>query len=1029
VPRVVVIGGGIGGLSAAHELAERGFEVVVLERRHSLGGKARSIEVEPTRLGPNPQRVHPRGSVPSWAPGEHGFRFFPGFYRHVVDTMSRTPVASGRTVADSLVPTTRIGITQYGQPMFELSARFPRKPNDAVTMLQALLLAFSPVTGLQPDELAHFGGRIWQILTSCPERRLVEYEKVPWWSFIGAESRSPAYQKFLASGITRSLVAAKARSASTRTIGDIFVQLMLTLVDPLAASTDRVLDGPTSLVWIDAWQHWIESLGVELRTKATVTGIRCDGRRVTGVEVVHDGVTEIVTGDHYVCALPVERFAPLLSPDILEADPGLASIEPLARNVEWMSGLQFYLRRPMPLVHGHVIHIDTEWALTSISQVQFWGRQALDRYTGHPEVKDILSVDVSDWEEAGHLGRPAMACNRLEVALEVWRQLKRSVNDSGAGELHDDDLSAWFMDPDIHPMPNRLAWLSNVEPLLVNLADTWRLRPEAVTSVPNFFLASDYVRTCTDLATMESANEAARRAVNGILEATDYTGEWCSIWPLEEPAALEPLRDYDAARFALGLPWDRSLLDGAAAGVEAASPAVGVVTSLMSGVEPLVTTIEEVKLDLDQAERAAGLGRLEKAVIEPLQELRALTEPVSSMMVPVAGPSVSSPAPDRPAAAEPLAAAAGPVPAADPTAAEAPVSFDSPVGRPEQSDQDTGPRNLTERLEWYRALVASVIQSALPGKEPLEYLYAPMLEFVERPAKGLRGALLLATCCSHGGPRNKALDSAAGLELLHHAFLVHDDIEDGSLYRRGQTTLHRQLGSALAINVGDAINAYAMRMFRRNADQLDPEASLAILDEVDHLLIESLEGQAMELGWVRNNVVDVDEDDYLRMVLKKTAWYSFIHPMRIGALVAGMTEDLDRFNRLGFLLGAAFQIHDDVLNLTGAAGRYGKEIGGDLWEGKRTVVLSHVARHPDPNVRARLTRFLVRRRDERLPREVADMFDLLASTGAIEWAHAAARRLAEAAGQELPVAFREAQNGPDLNFIRSFATYLVDRDT
>src|ERR1700733_1134536 len=164
--RVVVLGGGVAGLSAAHELAERGFEVVVLERRHRLGGKARSIQVPPTRLGPDPHRVHPADSAGAWAPGEHGFRFFPGFYRHVIDTMARIPTGPGTTVADCLVPTSRLGISQYERPMFQFPSRFPPKPSDAATMLEGTLVAFSPVVGLQPDELAHFVARIWQILTS-----------------------------------------------------------------------------------------------------------------------------------------------------------------------------------------------------------------------------------------------------------------------------------------------------------------------------------------------------------------------------------------------------------------------------------------------------------------------------------------------------------------------------------------------------------------------------------------------------------------------------------------------------------------------------------------------------------------------------------------------------------------------------------------------------------------------------------------------------------------------------------------------
>src|SRR5438309_1302012 len=142
-----------------------------------------------------------------------------------------------------------------------------------------------------------------------------------------------------------------------------------------------------------------------------------------------------------------------------------------------------------------------------------------------------------------------------------------------------------------------------------------------------------------------------------------------------------------------------------------------------------------------------------------------------------------------------------------------------------------------------------------------------------------------------------ALPPAAGLELLHNAFLVHDDIEDGSLSRRGQTTMHRRVGTPLAVNAGDAMNALSMRHFRRNLAVLSPEVALRILDEVDHLLVESLEGQAMELGWIRDNHCRAGADDYLRMVLKKTGWYSFVHPMRIGALAAGMDDDLDRFNR------------------------------------------------------------------------------------------------------------------------------------
>jgi geranylgeranyl pyrophosphate synthase/uncharacterized protein with NAD-binding domain and iron-sulfur cluster len=947
----------------------------------------------------------------AWAPGEHGFRFFPGFYRHVIDTMARIPTAPGRTVADRLVPTSRLGISQYERPMFEFPSRFPTKPSDAATMLEGTLVAFSPVVGLQPEELAHFVARIWQILTSCPERRLAEYEKIPWWTFIGAESRSSSYQKFLASGITRSLVAAKARTASTRTIGDIFVQLILTILDPLAGSADRVLDGPTSSVWIEPWEQWLTSIGVEFCKTATITGIECDQGRIAGVVVEGSDHPEVVTGDYYVCCLPIERVAPLLTPAIVEADPRLANLESLARNVEWMNGVQFYLRAPLPLVHGHVIHIDTEWALTSISQLQFWRGETVDQYTGRDEVREILSVDVSDWEQPGLDGRPAMECDRLGVAMEVWEQLKRSINSSGFGELKDEDLSAWFMDPDIRPDPTKAGVLTNIEPLLVNLADSWQLRPDAVTAIPNLFLASDYVRTYTDLATMEAANEAARRAVNGVLDATGYVGVRCSVWPLLDPPALAPLRDYDATRFKLGLPWDSAFVAAAATGFEIAEPGLGEAAAQMKEVEPLIAVIKHINVGLGHAEKAVELGKVERELIPELERLRdqilpmttpaPVTETSVPSIIPVAGPMVK-------AAARPANENAG--------AGEA------------QDYNENGPIPFSERLEWYRHIVAAALEWLVPDQEPREYLYRPMREFIDRPAKGLRPGLCLAACLCYGGTCDDALRSAAGLELLHHAFLVHDDIEDGSLSRRGATTLHRQVGEAAAINVGDALNAYAMRTLRGNVGQLGPGKALAIFDEMDHLLVESLEGQAIELGWVRDNNTEVGVEDYLRMVLKKTAWYSFIHPLRIGALVAGASDDLDRFNRFGFLLGAAFQIQDDVLNLTGAATRYGKEIGGDLWEGKRTLVLARALAQAAPSERALLVRFLGRRRDQRLPREVDAVHDVLVHTGAIDWGRSAASVLIDGAREQLPVALRGADEGPDLGFIRSLVDYVVDRD-
>jgi geranylgeranyl pyrophosphate synthase len=242
--------------------------------------------------------------------------------------------------------------------------------------------------------------------------------------------------------------------------------------------------------------------------------------------------------------------------------------------------------------------------------------------------------------------------------------------------------------------------------------------------------------------------------------------------------------------------------------------------------------------------------------------------------------------------------------------------------------------------------------------------------------------------------------------------------------------MHRRVGVPLAVNTGDAMNALAMRFFRRSGEKLGPAAALRILDEVDHMLLESLEGQAMELGWVRDNDLTVGADDYLRLVLKKTAWYSFIHPMRIGAIVANANDaNLGRFDQFGYLLGLAFQITDDVLNLNGSLARYGKEIDGDLWEGKRTLVIAHALAHANAADRSWIGRFLSRPRERRLPREVLRLHNMLESGGSIRWAQQSAAAFAEAAARELErSAFAGVPASPDLDWLRSCVSFLVQRD-
>ena len=225
-------------------------------------------------------------------------------------------------------------------------------------------------------------------------------------------------------------------------------------------------------------------------------------------------------------------------------------------------------------------------------------------------------------------------------------------------------------------------------------------------------------------------------------------------------------------------------------------------------------------------------------------------------------------------------------------------------------------------LAEYGAAAQARMREYLRSTRPNPGLDELVADYPERGGRSLRASLCLATARAFGADPAEALNSAVALELLHNAFLVHDDVEDESEERRGRPTLHLSHGVPLAVNVGDALAVLSLRPLIDNLGTLGPRLAWRILEEAERMARESVEGQALELWWRQRNVVQLEEADYLRMVLKKTCWYSTIYPMRIGALIGTRDGvDLEPYFRFGFFVGAAFQIQDDLLNLVGDEAR------------------------------------------------------------------------------------------------------------
>lgn len=335
---------------------------------------------------------------------------------------------------------------------------------------------------------------------------------------------------------------------------------------------------------------------------------------------------------------------------------------------------------------------------------------------------------------------------------------------------------------------------------------------------------------------------------------------------------------------------------------------------------------------------------------------------------------------------------------------------------------------LESRLKRYQDLALELLLALVPTAEPGKYLYDLIPSYPMRAGKGLRPALCLATCRAFAGRLESALHSAAALELAHNAFLVHDDVEDGSEVRRGLPTLHSEHGMPIAVNVGDAMNALSLQPLMRNLSVLGPELTWLIFSEFAHMARQSVEGQAIELGWVRDNVTELTDVDYLRMTLKKTCWYTCIHPCRIGALIGQRSDyDLDRFNRFGYYMGAAFQIQDDLLNLAGAI-RYGKEHAGDIFEGKRTLSLIHLLNNCDGVERNRLREFLSIPRPSRTATDAAWVLAMMIDHGSIKYSRSCARGLAGGALSEFEGAYGAAADSEDGRLVRDVITYMIERE-
>jgi uncharacterized protein with NAD-binding domain and iron-sulfur cluster len=461
------------------------------------------------------------------------------------------PIAPS-TVYDNLVDAGQFAIAQEGQQLYKLNPDFPTTLG---AWIQALYdFTNNPSLGLAPGEKTILLKRLLHLFSMCPERREAEYEGITWYDYHNPAptTQSAQYNKMFVTGFSRAFVAMDAQKASTMTGANTLSQFFRVFFEK--GTMDRVLNAPTNDAWINPWVAYLKHIGVTFHQNETLTKLNVSAgtspKKITSATVYNnatDAVTQ-VAADYYIAAVPVEVMNQLAQSnlDLTTAAPELGGISNI--NTSWMAGIMFYLPQDVDIVHGHINFADSQWALTGISQPQFWpAAHKLSNY-GDGTLNGLLSIVVSDWTTPGikAVAKRADQClNQQEVADGVWEQMYPHLTPEVP--FLPQATPEFFLDPAI--TFDGLGGTQNAEEFLTNEANSLQYRPAAGTGIGNLMLASDYVRTYCDIATMEGANEAGRRAANAVIDAENVLGsnaipppapiQRCGVWKYPEPFVFQ----------------------------------------------------------------------------------------------------------------------------------------------------------------------------------------------------------------------------------------------------------------------------------------------------------------------------------------------------------------------------------------------------------------------------------------------------------------------------------------------------------
>lgn len=326
---------------------------------------------------------------------------------------------------------------------------------------------------------------------------------------------------------------------------------------------------------------------------------------------------------------------------------------------------------------------------------------------------------------------------------------------------------------------------------------------------------------------------------------------------------------------------------------------------------------------------------------------------------------------------------------------------------------------LTRNSHRFDDYLASFFES-VDDPDMQRYLYQPLARFTANAGKRHRPLICVLACRAVGGNGEEARSSAAAIEHFHNAALIHDDIADESLTRRGEPCMHIAEGEGLAINAGDLALTLVIATPLRD-EMLPDDRKLRVIGELVKMNEQTIDGQALDIGWARDDRFDLTVDDYLKMATYKTAYYSGAVPLAIGAICGGGTEEqIEALRAFGLSTGLAFQIQDDLLNLIGEAEATRKDFRSDITEGKRTYMAIHSLNHSKDT--QEFHRILTAHTED--PEQLARAVEIMREAGSIDEAREYAKKLTSEAIELIRPALPESEAK---QLLLSMAEFFIDR--